>query len=688
LLLPITIFLSAFLLFQVQPMMGRFILPWFGGGPAVWTNCMLFFQSVLLAGYAYAHWIGARRNRSLQSWIHIGLLAISLAFLPIIPKAEMWKATAASNPSAQILLLLAVTIGGPYLVLSSTTPLLQRWFHLERPNESPWRLYALSNVGSFLALFSYPFLIEPFMRLHAQAWMWSALYAFFAALCAWTAWKMRELPAASSGPEQKESLQAQPALGLSTLDVLMWLGQSTCGSLLLLGTTNQITEEIAVFPFLWVAPLSIYLLTFILTFESDRWYRRGIFSVLAGILAPVTAAVVTLSVAISTWRQLAVYLIALFATCMLCHGELARSRPAPRHLTAFYLTISAGGALGGVLAAILAPRIFKEYTEFLIALGATCALGFLAWLRTGALAQWTGRNFAVRVPLMALLFGAVISFYSAATNQQPGRESRRNFYGILRVNEASDSNGRFRRITHGRIQHGFQYLDPEKKDRPTTYYGPHSGVALALEALKDRTRRVAVIGLGAGTLAAWGREGETFRFYEINPNVISLSRKWFTFLQDSKAKTEIVLGDARVQLENELKQGHTHDYDLIAVDAFTSDAIPTHLLTAECGEIYKQRLAPGGILALHISNRSLDLEPVTRGLAKQLGWQARMVLVAADLIDDNKNGESGSRWVLLTQDPQTFANSKIRDTIIGWNSPNEKTITWTDDFLSLWQVLK
>ncbi len=288
---------------------------------------------------------------------------------------------------------------------------------------------------------------------------------------------------------------------------------------------------------------------------------------------------------------------------------------------------------------------------------------------------------------MALMFGGLISLYAVANNKQPGLEARRNFYGILRVDEpGADKNGRYRRLTHGRVQHGFQYLDEDKRRWATTYYGPHSGVALAIDAL-PHPRRVAVVGLGAGTLATWGREGDTYRFYDINPNVESLANKWFTFLSDSKAHTEIVLGDARIQLERELSVGRAHDFDLIVVDAFSGDAIPMHLLTAEAGEVYRQRLAPGGILALHISNRALNLEPVARGLAKYLGWQAHMVAVAADLIDDNK-GESGSRWVLLAERQETFAHSKVRDTFLGWSTSREPVILWTDDFASLWPILR
>jgi hypothetical protein len=677
-LFPFTIFLSAFLLFQVQPMMGRYALPWFGGGPAVWTNCMLFFQTMLLAGYGYAHWLGSRPNRRTQAWVHLALLGLSLAFLPIAPRAAIWKSAAAGDPSGRILLLLAATIGGPYLLLSSTTPLVQRWFHMKRPEEAPWRLYALSNLGSFLALFSYPLVLEPYFKLSTQTWMWSGLYVIFVALCGWAAWQMRDTPgAAAIGPADT---------GPSPLDIGMWLALSACGSVLLLGTTSQITQEIAVFPFLWIAPLSIYLLTFILTFESDRWYRRGIFAVLAGVLAPITCSVIILSVAISVWKQLAVYLAALLVTCMVCHGELARSRPSPRYLTAFYLTIAAGGALGGVFAAIVAPRLFSEFSEYPMGLAGACIFGFLSWIRSGAMAQWTGRNFAVRVPLMALMFGGFISMYAAATNKQPGIEARRNFYGILRVVERSDKNGRLRELSHGRVQHGFQYLDPQKRLWPTTYYGPHSGVALAIDAT-PRPRRVAVVGLGAGTLAAWGRPGDSYRFYEINPNVEPIARKWFTFLADSKAHTSVALGDARIQLEQELREGQSHDFDLIAVDAFSGDAIPMHLLTAECAEIYRQRLAPGGILAVHISNRSLNLEPVTRGLARYLGWEARMVVVVKDLLDEDE-GESNSRWVLLTQNRETFTHSKIRDTLVGWSTAKDPVIVWTDDFASLWPILR
>jgi hypothetical protein len=406
---PYTIFLSAFLLFQVQPIAGRFILPWFGGGPAVWTNCLLFFQVLLLAGYAYAHWLSARANLRLETSIHIALLAASLLFLPIGPQADSWKPASMENPSVRILLLLSATAGGPYFMLSATGPLLQRWFTLARPEKLPWRLYALSNIGSFAALLSYPFLIEPFVRLRTQAWIWSALYGAFVILCASTAWRLRSaaplIPAIQNGAVDPQ--RPTPPT------VLFWLALSASSSTLLVATTNQLSQDIAVNPFLWVAALSVYLLTFILTFQNARWYNRVLFAIAAGVLAPIACMLPSLSATLSLGSQLGVYLVALFVLCMVCHGELARSRPSTRYLTHFYFAIAAGGAIGGVFVALIAPRIFTEFSEYPIGLAAACLLAFLGWLRSGAMAQWTGGNFAVRLSLMALLLGGLTWAYPA-----------------------------------------------------------------------------------------------------------------------------------------------------------------------------------------------------------------------------------------------------------------------------------
>jgi hypothetical protein len=669
---PLTVSLSAFLLFQVQPMMGRFVLPWFGGGPAVWTNCLLFFQAALLAGYLYAHWLGSKVSPRGQAVVHVVLLAGSLAFLPLAGHIGAWRPDSALQPSLRILLLLGATAGVPYFMLASTAPLVQRWFHLAGPDRSPWKLYALSNLASFAALLTYPFLFEPFLRLHTQARMWSVMYVGFVVMSGWTAWRARR-NAGETTPTWRSALPLALPSALLASSVALWLALSAAASILLLATTNQISQEVAVVPFLWIAPLSIYLLTFVLAFAD--LYRRKPFALAAGVLSAAACAVLAATVAVPVWAQIAVDLAALFAASMVCQGELVRARPAAEHLTAFYLIIAAGGALGGVFTALLAPRIFTEFTEYPLGLAAACLLGILAWTREGVLKQWTSLNFGVRIPMMALLLGGLTASATAIVNRQPALATVRNFYGILRVTETLDSHGRaLRLLTHGRIKHGSQFLDPALRSRPTSYYGPHSGAALVLQRLRRENKplRIAVIGLGTGTLAAWGRPGDTIRFYEINPAVADIASHWFSYLRDSPARSEIALGDARVTLERDLASGAREDFDAIAVDAFSGDSIPIHLLTAESAEIYKQRLAPGGVLLLHISNRSLDLEPVARGLAASMGESASVIVSS----DDSETGEDSAIWVSITANGARTA------------SPTRRTLVWTDDFASLWHVLK
>jgi hypothetical protein len=676
-LLAATAFLSAFLLFQVQPMMGRYILPWFGGTPAVWGVCLLFFQGALLGGYAYAHLLGSLRNARLQTAIHAALLAASLLLLPVVPSAAQWKPDSPESPSPRILLLLTMTVGGPYFLLSATAPLVQRWLHLSRPGSSPWRLYALSNAGSLLALLSYPIVIEPLIRLQTQSYVWAGLYVLFAALC--VAGSTGYPPVARPPSASPGQAERRPSM----LTILYWVGLSACGSALLLATSNLVTQDIAVAPFLWIAPLSIYLITFILTFESDRWYRRLPCAVLAGVLSSVGIAVSAAMVVIDLWIQLAAYLAVLFVACMLCHGELSLSRPAPRYLTVFYLCVSAGGVLGGAFVAVIAPGAFREFTEYPLALGVACLLGMAGWFRDGAWALWTRGNLAIRAPLMALLFGGLISLLAAVLLSRQGYlEVSRSFYGILRVADHDDGFGRYRQLSHGRIKHGAQFLEGELAARPVSYYGSLSGVAVVMNALEEAPRRIAVVGLGAGSMAAWGRAGDSVTFYEINPDVERIARTWFSYLNGSPAAVRVVLGDARVQLEREAAQGARNDYDLIVVDAFSGDAIPIHLLTAEAGWIYAARLAPRGKILMHISNLSLSLEPVVRALAGRLGLRAAQLLSSGD----TSRGEDASRWVLLTADQAFLAQPRVRSYVSGWSA--RPPLLWTDDFASLWHVLR
>jgi hypothetical protein len=526
-----------------------------------------------------------------------------------------------------------------------------------------------------LALLSYPILIEPFLRLKTQGLIWTAMYVVFAVFCISVALTTRGV--VSARPDDSDDEPPTP------LTILFWLSLSATTSALLMAVTTEISQEVAVSPFLWIAPLSVYLLSFVITFDSDRWYRRSLFAILAGVLAPAACVVTAIATGVSLLNQLGIYLAALFSACMLCHGELVRAKPPHSHLTLFYLCVAAGGVAGGIFAAIWAPRHFKEFSEFPIAFSAACFLGFAGWLRSGAFAQWTGGNIGLRVSLMALLLGGVSSIITTTGARQP-RAAVRNFYGILRVSDAKDNNGPLRQLTHGRIKHGFQYLSDSRRDWPTSYFGPHSGLGLTLNALTKPNRRIAIIGLGTGTIAAWGRPGDAIRYYEINPAVEPIARSWFTYLRDSKAHIEVALGDARIVLERELAAGHSRDFDVLAVDAFSSDAIPIHLLTAECAEIYRRRLAPGGLLLLHISNRTLNLEPVVRGLADHLGWQALLFASA----QDPKTGEDSANWVLLTENSSFLEQSGLAAKQMGWTIPAPSPLLWSDDFSSLWHVVK
>ena len=690
-----TIFLSAFLLFQVQPLIAKYILPWFGGGPAVWTACMLFFQVVLLGGYAYAHLISTRLSRRVGGSVHIAALLVSLAFLPISPDAEIWKRADVGEPTGFILWLLLANVGVPYFLLSSTTPLVQRWFSQAYPEHSPYRLYALSNTGSLLALLTYPFVVEPSFTLGSQVGGWSVAYGGFTALCAWSAW--RGIPASGGGAGtpsdpaatvEDEDERATPG----AIDILMWLSLAAAGSIILLATTNQMSQEVAVVPFLWVVPLALYLLTFIITFEHERWYNRFHFGLLMGVSSIAATAVLFGGVFVPLWVQIVVYSATLFACCMTCHGELYRSRPDPAHLTLFYLMVAAGGALGGLFVAAVAPVIFNSFWEYHVGLIACIFLTQLAWLRSGVSVRAFGSRSALylRLGLMAGAL-ALVLYAHVQLSGQGVVEASRNFYGVLKVSRDHDEVGEKLALTHGRIVHGEQYRDSDKKGWPTSYYGPQSGVGLAMQHHPRRhasegesTLKVGVVGLGVGTVSAYGWPGDTIRFYEINPAVVRFADSIFSYNADSEAQVDVVLGDARVQLELELARNGPHGFDVLAIDAFSSDAIPIHLITREAAELYWKHLADDGILAFHISNRSLDLAPVTRALADVCGCEA-VGTHSPEVLD---KGVKLSNWVILTSNRAFLDSPAVREAAVGWSRDDQPPLLWTDDFASLWQVLK
>lgn len=712
----LTIFLGAFLLFQVQPVISKYILPWFGGTPSVWTTCMLFFQAVLLAGYAYAHLLSSRLKPKAQAMVHLVLTLAALLFLPGIP-AETWKPNGPEDPTWRIVGLLGVTIGLPYLVLAATSPLLQHWFASTNPRQSPYRLYALSNVGSLLALASYPILFEPQFTRQAQArtWAWGVVtYGLGVALCAWRVWRAETgfalsdksamhpvaSPQSEGAGERTRQLtpnvpvvRPPPSQGAVWSTAALWILLPACASALLLATTNKVCQEVAVVPFLWVAPLSLYLLSFIISFDSPRWYRRFSFGLaLVAVLGAVCWALFHWS-DISVQAQMGIYGSACFVGCMICHGELYRLKPEPQNLTKFYLLIAFGGALGGVFVGVISPAVFSDYFELQVSL-MLCGLLFLVLVgrdwRSGCLGTWRWKpawcpswGALVCAGLGLVWVAAVVAFWVQAHSNASAIVSKtRNFYGVLTIFERTDPGlgVSFAKLVHGRTSHGLELRDPARASWPTTYYGERSGVGLAMRQLAPGPRRVGLVGLGIGTLAAYARSGDYFRLYEINPSVVELARSRFSYLKNCPAKTDVVLGDARLSLEKESPQ----DFDFLALDAFSSDAIPVHLLTEEAFRLYERHLKSTGILAVHVSNMSLDLEPVVGNIAVKLGYVATTVDYRPP---PEKWWVCRSKWMLLTKGNAASGLDRCCADARPARVDPVRVSVWTDDFTSLLPIL-
>jgi len=670
-----TVFLSAFLLFLVQPVIAKQILPWFGGAASVWATCLVFFQTMLLFGYAYADWTTRSLRPRTQVILHIALLACSLALLPIIPGAE-WKpgANDTTDPALAILVLLLATIGLQYFLLSTTSPLVQAWFWRRFHHGVPYRLFALSNFASLLALLSYPVLVEPELTLVRQSVSWSAGYALFTVLCAAAAIATlkysRTAPEAraESGTAPVEHGPAPPLAGR-----LLWVGLSATGSCLLLAVTNHLTQNVASIPFLWVVPLSLYLITFILCFDHPRWYVRPVFLLLAAGMLPGMA---WYSDSLDLWRAAPLYAAGLFICCMVCHGELYRSRPGPAHLTTFYLMIAVGGAVGALLVGFAAPFVLKGYYELGITLVA-CALLF-AWRIRGARWWMTGAAVAVCVATAAFTTQNVREYIAGA------RVMVRNFYGVVRTRDFTDP-VLFRAMYHGPINHGGQLLDPAYRRQPTTYFSPTSGYGRVFESLPPGPRKVGIIGLGAGALAAYARKGDTFRFYEIDPQVAAVAVSEFTYLRDSPAQTDIVLGDGRLSLEREQAQG----YDVLAIDAFSGDSIPMHLLTQQAMESYLKHLKRDGVIVFQATNRFVDIVPVVERLAAQFDLTGVMISDQPDgtYASGFRYWESSTDQIIVTRNAALLAAPALRRAAEPLKPRPDLTL-WTDDYYNMLQILK
>lgn len=663
-----TIFLSSFLLFLVQPLIARLILPWFGGSAAVWTTCMLFFQALLLAGYAYAHFLARLSSKRAEAAIHTALLVAAVLTLPIAP-GEAWKPVGTEEPVTRILLLLGASVGLPYFLLAATSPLLQAWFARARPGENPYRLFAVSNLASLIALIGYPFLVEPFFGGGQQVTHWSWLFAVFALLCAAMAW-LTPRQSVEAAPVEQENSSGEP--------YVLWLALSATGSVLLLAVTNHLTQNVAAVPLLWLVPLTLYLASFIITFEGKGWYRlEWLWAILLVLIGAMGWLLVDSDFDFDLVVQLAVFLPGLFVGCLFCHGELYRLRPAPSRLTGFYLAVSAGGALGGLLVAVVAPLAFNGYYELGIGL---VVLAILVALRFASL------NLAARFASLAVLLGvAAGAAYDGFRDQRDVRVATRSFYGVLRVKEygRAGEESHLRRLVHGTIMHGEQYMHDRLRTELTTYYHEDSGIGAAIRSLPEgRPARVGVIGLGTGTIAAYGRKGDVYRFYDIDARVMSIAQSHFTYLGDSAAKIELALGDARLTLEREAPQ----NFDVLAVDAFSSDAIPVHLITREALGTYLRHMKPDGIVAFHVSNRFLDLIPVVARLAKEHGVHA--VLVRDDPDDEEDPRRSRSDWVLVSRDPAALKREAMVEREASEIEDRPEWRTWTDDYSNLIQILK
>ena len=675
------IFLSAFLLFLVQPILGKMILPWFGGGAGVWAACLLYFQASLLAGYAYAHCLRRYLSPRWQMQLHILLLAASIALLPILPSPE-WRRLGNIDPAIKIFGLLASTIGLPYLLISSTSPLLQAWYTTVKPGASAYRLYALSNLGSLLGLICFPVVVEPRLASRTQGWGWSCAYIVFALLCAavaWYAWKHRMPTGDQEIAAKPIESSLNPGFGMLTL----WVALAACGAALMMAATSYLTQNLAPIPLLWVLPLGLYLFSFVLCFETERIYQRLIW--IPAVLASLGAMAYVIFNRGGTTNlkiSLPFMLVGLFCCCMVCHGELARNKPETRFLTFFYLWTSGGGVLGGFFVAIVAPHIFKTYVELPIWMAICAVLTFaIVWKETADRSRIIQAT--VRVALLAFIVALVA--YMAVHKSRMDRYYHlqvRNFYGALQVEDidADDEDGSVRTLVHGTIEHGAQLLDPAFRHEPTLYYIRSSGVGLAMQFLKARgPMRVGAIGLGAGVLASYCRIGDVYRFYEINPEVVKIANSEFTFLRDCRGQLDVSLGDARLALESQPPQ----DFDLLVVDAFSGDAIPVHLLTREAFIEYFRHLKSDGILAVHVSNRYLDLAPIVAGIAEHLGKSAIGVF---DPAEEGKDPAS-SDWVLVAGKPGIF-NDKLFDakSVQGVHS-NPHIRLWTDNYSNVLQIL-
>jgi hypothetical protein len=687
-----TIFLSAFLLFQVQPLIGRFILPWFGGAAGVWSVMMVFFQFVLLAGYVYAHLLTTRLKPKAQMVVHLAMLTAAVLVLPVVPPESM-KPAPDAEPISSILLLLGATVGLPYFVVSTTNPLVQAWFARSFPEKSPYWLYALSNGGSLLALLSYPFIVEPLWGRNAQALIWSGGFGLFALLCSGLAiFSLRGVAASSEVADDKGGAQEPPTRSTYVL----WIGLPALASTLLLAFTNEICVDIASVPFLWILPLGCYLLSFIVTFSGKVGLRRKLWHPFGFVAVITIASVMYWPGLLDIPIQIVVfgYIAALFVLCCILHGEVYSLRPGLRHLTLFYVCVSIGGVLGGIFVGIFSPLFFDIYMELPISLF-LCFVVLCLFNNKIKKYSCLYKNNKFAIPVLIFMLFMIYKVYDYKSKFS---YSYRNFYGVYSIQETKFEHfGGVRSLFSGTTLHGAQYTHPEFEVIPTQYFSRHSGVGIALASLSEGPKKIGIVGLGVGTLAAYGRTGDTYRFYEINPASLHIAQKYFTFLQNSHAKVDVALGDGRLSLEKESPQS----FDMLILDAFTSDSIPVHLLTIDAFKTYASHISDNGAIVVHISNRHVDLSYLLKSISDELGFHSLKWSASKDIYVLGGDNE----YIIMTRSKDfTDGFHKMAKFIRAKFTPPGKTPDsfskgfdlaytrkirpWTDDFSNLFTVLK
>ncbi len=677
----LSIFLSAFLLFIAQPLLAKKLLPWFGGGPAVWLSIVLFFQTILLLGYLYAYGLTKLKNIHWQVKIHLSLFLVSLIFIPTIPLESQVLLT--TWPPVGVFCILFSTLCLPAIIICASSPLLQYWYCHCYKTEYPYRFYGLSNAGSLIGLLAFPFLLEPFLGLQFQLYGWSLLYLLYlgcASICLYLVYQ--------KAPTFDLNTQQTPAL-LNRFSAFMWVAFTFLSSALLLTVTQIILQDVAGFPLLWVVPLSLYLISFIVTFSFPKVYVNfvwiGLFIVLCAILFYFFS-----HHTLMLTTQIALFSGLLFSGCMICHGEIYRLKPDKSHLTTYYLFIALGGVLGGLFVNLIAPLIFNQWWDFYLTIfGILLFAGIYLGLKEQS--QFIRRS-VKGVWLFAFVILGFLLFLHLDKINEDVVHNHRNFFGSFEVTERfpRSEEFRYRTLTNGNILHGKQFLFLPKRNKATTYYSHQSGIGLAIEYERLLHKKastspgvsVGVIGLGTGTIAALLNHHDSLRFYEIDPDIETIARSYFYYLTDSSAKTEVVIGDGRVKLNEELNKTGSHQFDILAIDAFSGDSIPVHLLTLEALELYLSHLTPKGILAFHISSRYLDLFPPLQALASKLN----IFMFTTHNSEDLENGIFSSQWVLLSKNPEIGSFLYMNHSLL---FPPERIFTvWTDDYNYLLSIIR